>query len=46
MINYKSLTVLILLLGFVFSQSSTSEIGDSWYNSDGSSTSKNRRYLL
>jgi len=39
--NYKILTVLFLSLGFVFSQSSTTEIVDGlWMNSDGSTTTE------
>ena len=38
--NYKILTVLILSLGFVFSQSTTKKIGNTYYNSDGSTTKK------
>ena len=39
--NYKILTVLFLSLGFVFSQSSTTEIVDGlWLNSDGSTTTE------
>ena len=39
--NYKIFTVLFLSLGFVFSQSSTTEIVDGlWMNSDGSTTTE------
>ena len=42
--NYKILTVLILSLGFVFSQSSTKKIGDTYYNS-GSKKKNTSSYI-